>query len=322
MTELANVWQNSSNAFLGFAGMRAGYQSSLAPGAKIAAYVHHNGAETGDFQEIEARVQTTLNSALAECREDKGDVVLVLPGHAENVAAADAMFNLKSGCRIIGGGHGNLRPTFTWSTAGSTFLLDQENVSIENCIFEMAGPAGTTAITVAAPMTISAAGCSIIGCKIHTEIDADQGSTIAITTTAAADDLTIAGCYIYGSGDGTLTTTLIRFVGADRLKMYDNVITGYPSSVNMGVVQFVTTASLGIDIQRCVFHHALANSVSPVVGHAGDTGVVIDCSLMKDAADDLTLAKAWLNATLQKFAGARVCNDAAENAAPATVLSS
>jgi hypothetical protein len=249
------------------------------------------------------------------------DTVFILPGHTENVATADSWSNLVAGTQIIGLGTGTDRPTFTWSTAASTVLIDVANVTIQNCVLEMAGPAGTTALTVAAAMTVSAASFALLNCTVHTEIDADQAATVGIVSTAAADDMLIAGCYFYGSGDGTLPATMIRLVGADRFKMFDCIMDGYPSSVDMGLLQMLTTASLQTHFERCTFTHRLAASVSCVVGKADSTGNVIDCTFMKFADDDLTLSKAWLNSDAMQFAGARICNLAAEHAGIATTVS-
>jgi hypothetical protein len=64
MPAVADTWKQSSNAFLDFAGIRSSY-TGLAPGAKIAACVHHSGAADTDFQEVKARIYITLNAALA-----------------------------------------------------------------------------------------------------------------------------------------------------------------------------------------------------------------------------------------------------------------
>ncbi len=246
--------------------------SHVALGGKVVAYVRAGGAIAGDSSVIVNNIHTTLDSALSKCRAGENDVVVVMPGHTEDAATADSWSALVSGTRIVGVGLGTDRPTFTWSTATSEVLFNVANVSIENCILEMAGPSGAAAITVAAGLTVSAAGCAILNCLIRCERDADQGSTIAVTTTAAADDLTIDGCHFYGSTNGTLPTTYLRLVGADRLKLINSTFYGATSSATVGVVQFLTTASTDVLVEGCSFTNAKAAAEHAVTGMVGLTG--------------------------------------------------
>lgn len=244
---------------------------------EVVAYVHHSGRSLNQDEDINTRIYTTLNAALAVCRSGRGDVVIVLPGHAEDVDAADDWSNLVAGTRIIGLGHGNLRPTFTWSAATSTVLLNVANVSIVNCILEMSGdPDVGTALTVAAPMTISAAGCSIIGCKINCGVDADRLATIAITTTAAADDLSIVDCWFWG-GALAAVTTMLRLVGADRFYMSGCYMYGLTSAAGVGVLDMETTESLNILIENSAFVNIKSDSTAAASGIASATGVVRNC---------------------------------------------
>jgi hypothetical protein len=270
MVAVADTWKQSSNAFLDFVGIRSSYLG-LAPGARIAAYVHASGAAETDFQEIKARIYTTLNAALAECREDKGDVVLVLPGHTENVASADQMSNLVKGSRIVGGGHGEIRPTFTWSAAGSTFLLDQDSTTIENCILNL--EPGTGTVTVAAPITVSGNGCAIIGCDMRVSTDADNKVTQAMTVTG--DDFTFAGNHMYGATAGEVTAC-IDFNAAHRLQMVGNVVEAATSNADVGVVRMVTAASLNCYFANNVYINRKASSTVAFIGLAGCSGVSLN----------------------------------------------
>jgi hypothetical protein len=263
--------------YLGYAGFGSGYGGVvLAPGARIAAFVHKTGSAAFANLDpiIEARgLYTTLNAALGQARASAGDVVFVLPGHTENISVADQMSALLAGTRIVGGGHGTLRPTFTWSAAASTFLLDVANVTIENCILEMAGdPALTDALTVTAPITISAAGCALKSCRVRVSVDADQLCTIAVTTTAGADDLTIEDCLFFGSTLGEVTT-ILDLIGCDRLVMRRNMFKGATSSVTVGVVRFATTASTDIILEDNTYINKKAVSEAAVTGLANVSGV-------------------------------------------------
>lgn len=259
-------------------GLRTEYGTFMPPGGNVVAYVHHLGqsrlTDTTAATTV-PNVCKTLNEALRQCRPGFGDTVLVLPGHAETISVADQMSGLVSGTRIIGLGTGTMRPTFTWTTAGATFLLDQPNVMLSNLRLLMDPGAGV--VTVAAPMTISAAGCVIDSCQIRMGTDVNSKPTIGITTNANADDLTISNCDIFSVLSTCAITTGIRIVGGNRLRLIGNNIHVGTSAVAIGAVQFLTTPALQTYIEGCVFGNLLAASTFAFTGMAGIGGVMKNC---------------------------------------------
>lgn len=309
-------------------GLRTELGTFTPPGGRVVAYVHHAGAAR--LADITAAttvpvVHKTLNAALAACQSGWGDTVLVLPGHAENISVADQMSNLKAGTRIIGLGNGNLRPTFTWTTATATFLLDVANVRIENCILNMDPGAGT--VTVAAPMTVSAAGCQVVNCKIRMGTDANSKVTVGVTTTAAADDMEILNCDVYG-GPAAECQTFFSLVGADRLRFHNNRLMGATSNVAIGLITFTSTGSLGISISNCQVFNTKALSTTAINSIAATTGTADQLLLgvLADNANQLTLGHAdgaWGDSAAGMIFGLNVgvVNLAGESAARATPLS-
>jgi hypothetical protein len=253
------------------------FATILPPGARIAAYVNSNGWLEGDNVQLQNDVVTTLNAGLAKCRSGRGDVVIVMPTHAENISAADQMSSLVAGTTIVGLGSGLLRPTFTWTAATATFLFDQANTKLINCVLRCAGPlTSTTAISVAAPITVSAAGCAIRACDINVGVDADQLATIGITTTAGGTDLEVADCRIWGNA-GSAVTTCVRLVGATRLKMDRTDIIAETSAAGVGVVQCITTASTQVRFRDCLFTNEKSDSTAAFTGLAACTGTLVNC---------------------------------------------
>lgn len=229
----------------------------VAPTGGQVFYVRGDGTNATSYSYdpagLQDRLIASVQKALSYCVAGRGDTVLVLPGHTENLAAANSWSNLVAGVTIKGCGLGNLRPTFTWTTATSTLLLSKANVTLDNLILLCAGPAGTTALTVAAPINISAAGVTIRNCKIEVGIDADQLATDAIVTTAAADDLTIANNEVYGAAAAEITTCF-KIVGADRLKFVNNIVRGALATDTDGLLKFVTTLSADVFIVNNYLH--------------------------------------------------------------------
>lgn len=67
----------------------------------------------------------TIDYAVGLCTADKGDVIYVLPGHAETITAANGIDIDIAGVRIIGLGDGDLKPTVTFGTATTTTIRFQ-----------------------------------------------------------------------------------------------------------------------------------------------------------------------------------------------------
>ncbi len=278
-------------------GMQTDLMTILGPQSRVIAYVRSGGVYPDGNPELNNRLVTTLAAALGRCESGRGDIILVASDHTENFATADSCPLLVAGTRIIGLGTGTQRPSFTWTAAASTFLMDVANVSIENCRLFLAGAhAAGSALTVAAPITVSAAGCSITNCEIFFGYDADQIVTVGITTTAAATRFRFIGNYCFGE-TAAACTTFLRLVGTDHMQIIGNTIAGATSAVAIGLVQFITTDSLYALMLSNRIHHALAASeacVSVSAGATSSSGFVdnLHLSTLANSANQLTLGHA------------------------------
>lgn len=219
------------------AGIASHFGIQLPPG-KLAAIVSSTTHRTGDPNEWGGLLVNTLNNGLFRVRSGLGDYVLVLADHAEDIDSADQMSNLVAGTRIIGMGTGQLRPTFTWTAAAATFLLDQDDVHLENCRLNLCDT-GNGGVTVAAPITVSGDGCKISNCHIVFGADADDIVTKGIIITG--DDCEFSHNRCFGA-TAAECTTFLELTGCDRVRVVGNYISGATSAVAVGVVRALTTA--------------------------------------------------------------------------------
>jgi hypothetical protein len=311
------------------AGQRSMYGTFIPPGGRVAAYVRSTGSQTGDDLNLLNMLVPTLNAGLARCRSGMGDSVIVLPGHVESITGADFMSSLVAGTNIIGVGTGTTRPTFTWTATASTFLFDVADTVLVNCILKIATSANA-GISVAAPITVSAAGCAILGCQILAPGDANDLATIGVTTTAAATDFTFAHNEVW-MATAAACTTFLRIVGSDRCKIIGNRITGATSSVVVGLIQFITTDSLDCVMEDNYIRNNVAASSAAVSVSAGATsssGYVnnLYMCVLDDAANNLVLGDAvgaW-GLSVASFSFGRhvyVANLAGERMAEVTAVS-
>ena len=78
----------------------------------------------------------TIDYAIGQCTANQGDVIIVLPGHAETVIAAGGIALDVAGITVIGLGLGAARPTVTFTTAATaTMTVGAANIKVQNILF-------------------------------------------------------------------------------------------------------------------------------------------------------------------------------------------
>lgn len=250
----------------------------LLPPAGNTFYVRGTGTAITEYDYdppgLRGQLIASVAKALSYCVANRGDVIRVLPGHTENLAIAGS-WSLVAGVKIIGTGAGPERPVFTFTTATSTVLVNKANVTIANCRFLAAGPAGTTALTVATAFVVSAGGFTLYKNDIQCGIDSDQLCTNLITTTSGAVDMTIAANNIHGEVGSVITTVLTTTGATNRLKILDNVITAEVVTAATGVLLDLSNAAI---IDNHIIGNNLANRTASakfvIKPHATSTGQV------------------------------------------------
>lgn len=294
-------------------------------GGQILFVCNRSGLPSGDGSSLEYPLASIggAGGALAKLQgtTNRGHVIFVGPGHAESVSSADYFSHTSTAnsFALVGLGNGTSRPSLTWTTATSTWLWDTANIQLDNFQLFLAGAdAAGSALTVAAPITISAPGCGIRNCKGRFGFDADQLVTIGITTTAAADGLTLEDNHFSGA-TAAECTTFMDIIGVDGLIMRRNYFAGATSSTGVGIVRFATTASLDIVLEENTYINRKAASAAAVTGLAGVSGV--SRSEMFHYLDN-TSTTPWVTSPgIMCFHEPRVTNLAGEVGMIATVVS-
>jgi hypothetical protein len=253
--------------------------------------------------------KSTLDAALAKCTSGRGDIVYVLPGHAENLSSATSLSSLVAGTNIIGLGQGTNRPAFTWSTASSLVTVSVANVMFRNCQWLCAGPRGTTALTVTLPWTISAGGFTFIDNEVQVAVDSDQLATDCFSLTATADDGLFANNYIWGGAGGVVTTVLKTTGAVDRLKLIGNYITAEVATAASGVLLDLSNAAC---VDHLILGNWLANKTASskfvIKPHATTTGLVDDNKYFTGDAATAPASSAWTTfTTTYQFGGNNKC---------------
>lgn len=155
----------------------------------------------------------TLIQAQSAATASNDDVVYVVPGHVEDVAAAAAMTFSKAGVRYVGLGVGRGRPTLTWKTStAAQVIVSGARITFENMVFDLTG-----IDAVVAAFSVTGVDVTFLDCEFITN-SATAGCVLGILTAATADRLRVERCRFVGpaTNSGTTTTAQIKHeVGVD-----------------------------------------------------------------------------------------------------------
>lgn len=172
----------------------------------------------------------TIDKALAACTASNDDVIYVMAGHAESVAAAAGIAFDVAGVTVKGLGKGSLRPTITLGTAtAASITVTAANVTIENFIFV------GNLDNVATCFTISAKDCTIKNCEFR-DTASNKHFLSCILTDAVAnscDGLSVIGCKRFGLAQAN-TAFISILEGNDRVTLVGNDVVDAAATGDVG----------------------------------------------------------------------------------------
>lgn len=165
---------------------------------------------------------STLNYAITQCVANRGDIIFVKPGHAENISSATGLAMSVAGVAVIGLGVGTNRPTFTLDTANTaTVAVSAANVSIQNCVFV------ANFLSIAACFTLTTAvECTIQNCYFYDTSSILNFLNIVKSTGAAntVDGLVFTDNIVKNLGVTSNNTTILTANDIDRLRVQRNYL--------------------------------------------------------------------------------------------------
>lgn len=259
------------------------------------------------------RPWATIDYAVGRCTANKGDIIVVLPGHTETVTAAAGLDLDVAGIAIIGLGAGSLRPTVNFTTATTADMdVDAANITMHNILFT----GGIDAL--AGPIDINAADFSMINCETR---DVTGQATDFIVTDDNADRFYISGWKHLGAAAAGADTA-ITIVGGD-----DWVIENFDIYGNFAVaaIENVTTASNRVRIgggSRWSYawtENAADVIVTLVATTTGHVGPNINAMLQDNAAN---ITEAFVGAAAQFFQPINIVNLAGESSMQTNITAS
>lgn len=208
-------------------------------------YVHSGTGSAGNDGLSPDYPLATILQAVAKCTDSKGDVIWVMPGHAETIGATSCIID-KIGVSIFGEGRGTLRPTLTFSATASIISITAASVLLDNLL--LIGDIDN----IVTGISLSAAADGAILSRIEMRDGASNKEfLVGIAIAAACTDVWVDQFRFHGLAGGA-TGCIVAAGAADRFRLTNSFIRGQFSS---RTVDLAAAASVGVEIA----HNAVIN---------------------------------------------------------------
>lgn len=232
-------------------------------------FVHSGTGSNGNNGTSPDQPLATIDYAIGLCTASKGDIILVMPGHAETISAAGGITADVAGVSIIGLGNGNNRPTISFSATASTFAISAANVTVRNLRVT------PTIDEVVKMFNITGAYCTLDNIE-HFETASCQTIQFLLTT-AAADYLTVQNCYHYQANAAGSAQLWIQLVGVDNARILNNTFILALNNAATSAVINATTAVVNVQIAgNVILQTGGTTQVSAILLVTSSTGFVHD----------------------------------------------
>jgi hypothetical protein len=161
----------------------------------------------------------TLDAAVARCTANNGDIIVLMPGHAENLTASVALD--VNGIWVYGIGWGASRPTFTYTGTGGVITLSGNSVRLTNvrCVPGIA--------SVTAAINLTGDDCIIEECETVIHATSEFLSLVIVGAATATCERNTIRNNMLRTLEAAGATSGILMSGADELLIEGNTIMGH-----------------------------------------------------------------------------------------------
>lgn len=230
---------------------------------------------------------STIDYAVSKCKANRGDIIMVMPGHVETVATAAAVDLDVAGISVIGLGTGTLQPRLDFTATAGTVEVNADNVTIKNMNFH----ANVSAVVIGLSVLTLATDLVVSDCTFDVETTATDEFLIGINFGVGCDNFLVENTKMDMGLGGAATG--IKLVGATAGGTIKGCrIVGDYSQAN---IAGITTLSTEIYIED----NLLVNGGGGALGTleviemlTGTTGVVRDNTIFSDVATHVLMTVA------------------------------
>ncbi len=160
----------------------------------------------------------TIDYAVGLCTANKGDIILVMPGHNEAITAATSLVMDVAGVSVIGMGEGGSRPTLDFDNTAGSIEMDAANCRLSNLILR----ASVTAVVVG--INVDADDVRLDHLQFGFEATGDD--FLLMVDVDAFDRCTITDCNFWGELAVAGAASAIRLDDSHNFVFQRNTIIG------------------------------------------------------------------------------------------------
>lgn len=250
-----------------------------ATGALLEGAVVGSDGNRGDMLHPFATIQKAIGSTVA----NRGDIIVVGPGHVENLTASNVIALNKGGVALLGLGMGSLRPKLQFDHASALVTVSADNVTIMNMNFR----ASVTAVVNAISVSDGVDDVAILNNVFDVDAEGTDEFNDAIQLNDASNRALIEGNTI-DMGIAGAVSAIAMVKDTDRTVIRKNVIRGDYSTAN---IRGATTLSTRLLIEDNLLENGIGGNLGtePAIELVtGSTGTIrrndIVCNLATKAA--------------------------------------
>lgn len=287
-----------------------------------------NGHDSGGYGKTYLKPYATVDYAINKCTANKGDIIYILPGHAESFSAANGFDADVAGISIIGLGSGVDMPEFTFADTDATIAVGADGVTLANLRFI----AGISDIVMGISVEAAGDNCTILNCEWPIPGTNSFEFLDAIDLATTVDNFVIKGCK-YRDGTASASNHFIEAgTGTNPgLTILNNDIQGrfavsaiWSDEIDLGCLIGKNTIFNSISGQHCIEFTTTATGMIFNNRLYGDTiGAILDpgsmyCSdnLASTAIDEAALPIPAVGDSTDNYIG----TDNADNDAATTSI--
>lgn len=179
---------------------------------------HPNRADDTSHGQSPDQPFATADYAVGRCTASNGDIIFLMPGHAENISSATSLVVDVVGVRIIGLGVGNTRPVFTYTATAGSLEIDAADCVLSNVVLL----SSISAVVV---------GVNVDAARVHLDriefnFDATGDDFITFVDIDAVNGATVTGCEFYAE-EIAGSNEAIRLDDCDQVTIVDNKFLGF-----------------------------------------------------------------------------------------------
>jgi hypothetical protein len=208
----------------------------------------------------------TLNYAVGLATASKGDVIYVMPGHAESYGTGAGFTINKAGLRIIGLGWGANRPTFTMTHADAASSITAASVQFENVRFV----AGITAVKVGVQVT-AVTDAVFRNCEWYWGDTTGRDFIVSLNMTAGSHRALVENCRFLAEPAVAGAASAVKLTGASHNVVVRN--NEFMGDYSVACLEGITTLSQGLMFLNNLVHNTDADEPYLEV-LTGTTGVI------------------------------------------------